>query len=158
MQLPASLKYAIPGVAILLIVTLSSLYALERKDRQAAELERDNVTNERDALQLTIDKQKERIESFNALGVTHEEELSSAKKEIDRLSDQLSSGPKRVYVKAECPTSVPSTTSSGSVEHDSAARLSESAREDYLRLRRMMVEARQQTLYLQDYIRQQCLR
>ena len=158
MQLSSSLKVLSVGLIFLLIVTLSALYAVERKGRLLAELERDNVTKQRDSLLLTIVEQKERIESFNTLGAKNSEQLTAAKKEIDRLNDRLRSSTDRLLVKAECPVSMSSSTSSGGVEHESPARLSSSAREDYIHLRQMMAEVNQQVIYLQDYIKTQCLR
>lgn len=63
-------------------------------------------------------------------------------------------GTKRVYIKAECPK--PAANSSKSGSNESSARLSEAVEQNYWRLREMMVENEQQTLYLQNYIRTEC--
>ncbi|OHY49250.1 lysozyme [Proteus mirabilis] len=106
--------------------------------------------------QVEINKDYQaRITRLNQLDIRHSQELASAKNEIDRLRDAVSSGSKRVYVKAECPKSASNPTESGS--NEATARLSKAVEQDYLRLREMIVENEQQTLYLQNYINTECL-
>ncbi|WP_226900681.1 lysis protein [Proteus mirabilis] len=107
--------------------------------------------------QVEINKDYQaRITRLNQLDVRHSQELASAKNEIDRLRDAVSSGSKRVYIKAKCPTVTKNSTESGSDE--ATARLNKAVEQDYLRLREMIVENEQQTLYLQNYIKTECLR
>ncbi|HEJ9554110.1 TPA: lysis protein [Proteus mirabilis] len=107
--------------------------------------------------QVEINKDYQaRITRLNQLDVRHSQELASAKNEIDTLRDAVSSGSKRVYAKAECPATTKNSTESGSDE--TTARLNKAVEQDYLRLREMIVENEQQTLYLQNYIRTECLR
>ncbi|EMG6081821.1 lysis protein [Proteus mirabilis] len=106
--------------------------------------------------QININKDYQaRITRLNQLDIRHSQELASAKNEIDTLSDAVSSGNKRVYIKAKCPTVTKNSTESGSDE--ATARLNKAVEQDYLRLREMIVENEQQTLYLQDYIKTECL-
>ncbi|HCD1115802.1 TPA: lysis protein [Proteus mirabilis] len=107
--------------------------------------------------QVEINKDYQaRITRLNQLDVRHSQELASAKNEIDTLRDAVSSGSKRVYIKAECPTVTKNSTESGS--NETTARLNKAVEQDYLRLREMIVENEKQTLYLQNYIRTECLR
>ncbi|HEJ9739925.1 TPA: lysis protein [Proteus mirabilis] len=107
--------------------------------------------------QVEINKDYQaRITRLNQLDVRHSQELASAKNEIDTLRDAVNSGSKRVYVKAECPAVTKNSTESGS--NETTARLNKAVEQDYLRLREMIVENEQQTLYLQDYIKTECLR
>ncbi|HEI8419941.1 TPA: lysis protein [Proteus mirabilis] len=107
--------------------------------------------------QVEINKDYQaRITRLNQLDVRHSQELASAKNEIDTLRDAVNSGSKRVYVKAECPAVTKNLTESGS--NEATARLNKAVEQDYLRLREMIVENERQTLYLQDYIRTECLR
>ncbi|NBL88840.1 lysis protein [Proteus sp. G2673] len=107
--------------------------------------------------QVEINKDYQtRITRLNQLDIKYTQELASAKVEIDRLRDDIRNGSKRVYVKAECPKSASNPTESGS--NESSARLNKTVEQDYLRLREMIVENEQQTLYLQEYIRTECLR
>ncbi|WP_433587784.1 lysis protein [Providencia alcalifaciens] len=104
---------------------------------------------------ITADYEK-RINSLHELDTKHTTELTNAKAEIDKLRDDVSNGTKRVYVNAKCPKPEANTSESGS--NESSARLSEATEQDYWRLREMMAENEKQTLYLQDYIRTECLR
>lgn len=107
--------------------------------------------------QVDINKDYQaRITRLNQLDIRHSQELASAKNEIDTLRDAVSSGSKRVYVKAECPTVTKNPTESGS--NEATARLNKAVEQDYLRLREMIAENEQQTLYLQNYIKTECLR
>lgn len=106
--------------------------------------------------QININKDYQaRITRLNQLDIKYTQELASAKNEIDTLRDAVSSGNKRVYVKAECPAVTKNPTESGS--NEATARLNKAVEQDYLRLREMIVENEQQTLYLQNYINTECL-
>lgn len=157
MQASAYWKIIVAGVIAAIIASLSGLFALERERRQSAELELSQVTAQRDSLIDLNNKQIAQIKSFNEIGARHAEELTAAQEEIDNLRDRLSTGPERVYVKADCPATVPDQSGAGSVGDATAARLTEAAQQDYLRLRQMMAENLQQAKYLQDYIKTQCL-
>lgn len=107
--------------------------------------------------QININKDYQaRITRLNQLDIRHSQELASAKNEINTLRDAVSSGSKRVYVKAECPAVTKNSAESRS--NEATARLNKAVEQDYLRLREMIVENEQQTLYLQDYIKTECLR
>ncbi|WP_427111515.1 lysis protein [Proteus mirabilis] len=106
--------------------------------------------------QVKINKDYQaRITRLNQLDIRHSQELASAKNEINTLRDAVNSGNKRVYIKAECPAVTKNSTESGS--NETTARLNKAVEQDYLRLREMIVENEQQTLYLQDYIKTECL-
>ncbi|MER1961943.1 lysis protein [Proteus vulgaris] len=121
------------------------------------ELEKDKSSlTKRLSQQVEINKDYQaRITRLNQLDIRHSQELASAKNEINTLRDAVSSDTKRVYVKAECPTVTKNSTESGSNEN--TARLNKAVEQDYLRLREMIVENEQQTLYLQNYIRTECV-
>lgn len=104
---------------------------------------------------ITADYEK-RINSLHELDTKHTTELTNAKAEIDQLRIDVSNGAKRVYVNAKCPKPEANTSESGS--NESSARLSEAAEQDYWRLREMIAENEKQTLYLQNYIRTECLK
>ncbi|WP_332874082.1 lysis protein [Proteus terrae] len=107
--------------------------------------------------QVEINKDYQaRVTRLNQLDIRHSQELASAKNEINTLRDAVNSGNKRVYVKADCPAVIKNSTESGS--NEASARLNKAVEQDYLRLREMIVENEQQTLYLQDYIKTECLR
>lgn len=115
-----------------------------------------NIATNQLSQQVEINKDYQaRITRLNQLDIKYTQELASAKNEINTLRDAVNSGSKRVYAKAECPAATKNSTESGSDE--TTARLNKAVEQDYLRLREMIVENEQQTLYLQNYIRTECL-
>ncbi|MBY3671881.1 lysis protein [Vibrio cholerae] len=146
-------------------MALLALFLSERAERlktqgdlAVAVSERDNITLERDALLDVIHQQKGKIDEYSRLSKATADELKKAKDEVNSLGDTLRDQRKRLLVKASCPPAMPSADIAGSVGDAGTARLSDTAREDYLRLRMMMVENEKQTKYLQDYIKTQCIR
>ena len=103
-------------------------------------------------------KEHELAKNAEALDQKYTESLSAAERRIDELSDSLAAGPKRVFVRAKCPSGSTETSTSGSLGDGGTAELGQAAREDYLRLRRGIAKQDAQIRYLQDYVRQQCLR
>ncbi|MGI2879349.1 lysis protein [Vibrio furnissii] len=150
-------KVIVIGVIAAIIASLSGLFAIERERRQSAELELNQVVAQRNSLIELNSKQIAQIKTYNELGIKHAAELSAAQEEIDRLGASLRSANVRLRVKAVCPAPMPFTTSARSMGDEVSPRLTEAAQQDYLRLQRMMAENLQQTKYLQDYIREQCL-
>ena len=146
------------AIAVVVVATLSAALFVESSRADIAESQLTLVKSEIQGYIAALHQQRVQIQSFNQLGEKHAAELFAAKEEIDRLSDSLSTGPKRVYVQADCPA-VPEATSTStrSMGNANPPRLGAAAEQDYLRLRRMMIENEQQTKYLQDYIRTQCL-
>lgn len=140
---------------VLFSIMLASLYLVTKS---VIELKKENQSlTEQLSQQVEINKDYQtRITRLNQLDIRHSQELASAKNEIDTLRDAVNSGSKRVYIKAECPTVTKNSTESGS--NEVTARLNKAVEQDYLRLREMIVENEQQTLYLQDYIRTECLK
>ncbi|MGC6225517.1 lysis protein [Proteus mirabilis] len=125
--------------------------------KSVIELKKENRSlTEQLSQQVEINKDYQaRITRLNQLDIRHSQELASAKNEINTLRDAVSSGNKRVHIKAECPTVTKNSTESGS--NETSARLNKAVEQDYLRLREMIVENEQQILYLQDYINTECL-
>lgn len=161
----AKLKYITLAAMLFALVTLTLLLSAEKAKLDATEtklaakqIELTSALDDVSALQSQMEEQRAKIAAFNQLSTKYSEELANAKSEIQLLSDSLRAGPKRVYVKASCPPAVSSTDTTGGVGDAGAARLSDTAREDYLRLRMMMVENEKQAKYLQDYIKTQCVR
>ncbi|EPL4467325.1 lysis protein [Proteus mirabilis] len=145
-------------MTLLFIMTRWQAGKIDELNESLAKLEKDNssLTNQL-SQQININKDYQaRITRLNQLDIKYTQELASAKNEIDTLRDAVNSGNKRVYVKAECPAVTKNSTESGS--NETSARLNKAVEQDYLRLREMIVENEQQTLYLQNYIRAECLR
>lgn len=92
-------------------------------------------------------------EAIAKLDAKYTQELNDAQAEIDRLTDDLAAGRKRLRLNAVCED----RTTAGPGEPDAAApRLNDSAERDYLRLRERISTATTQILGLQEYIRTQC--
>ncbi|MEY1567809.1 lysis protein [Providencia manganoxydans] len=148
------LSETIVSVGIILAMTLCVAWQGNRIDK--LKISNAELTSQL-SQQVEINKDYEkRINSLHELDTKHTTELTNAKAEIDKLRIDVSNGTKRLRVKAECPKPEANTAESGS--NESSARLSEAAEQDYWRLREMMTENEKQTLYLQDYIRTECLK
>lgn len=156
MQLSTTIKILITAIIALIITSLYGAYSIEREKRKSAELELSQAKSSLQSQTIFINEQQDKIKQFNELSVKHAEDMTNAQNEIDDLRVGLRDDTKRVYVNADCPA-VSTADSTGSVGNAGTARLSQAARNDYLRLRQMMAENLQQTRYLQNYIRTQCL-
>ena len=145
------------GKWVLLIGSVICVFSLQYLVVKVGELSKENQSlTEQLSQQVEINKDYQaRLTRLNQLDIRHSQELASAKNEIDTLRNAVNSGSKRVYIKAECPTVTKNSTESGSDE--ATARLNKAVEQDYLRLREMIVENEQQTLYLQNYINTECL-
>lgn len=102
-------------------------------------------------------KEHELSKNAEALDQKYTADLSAAERRIDELSADIAVGPKRVFVRAKCPSGSAETSTSGGVGDGGTAELGQAAREDYLRLKRGIARHDAQIRYLQDYVRQQCL-
>lgn len=103
------------------------------------------------AAMAEADAQKAALAKLDA---KYTQELNDAQAEIDRLTDDLAAGRKRLRLNAVCEES----TTAGTGKPDAAGpRLNDSAERDYLRLRERISTATTQILGLQEYIRTQCV-
>ncbi|HGN9118750.1 TPA: lysis protein [Proteus mirabilis] len=96
-----------------------------------------------------------RIMRLNQLDIQYTQELADAKNKISRLRDISERNPERVYIKAECPKS--KTTPSTSLDDATTARLTDTAIRNYWLLRERIAESEQMIKGLQDYIRAECV-
>lgn len=103
-------------------------------------------------------KEHELAKNAEALDQKYTADLSAAERRIDELSADIAAGPKRVFVRAKCPSGSSETGATGSMGNGGAAELGQAAREDYLRLKRGIAKQDAQIRYLQEYVKQQCLR
>uniref|UniRef100_A0A3B0M2M9 Bacteriophage lysis protein n=1 Tax=Arsenophonus endosymbiont of Trialeurodes vaporariorum TaxID=235567 RepID=A0A3B0M2M9_9GAMM len=98
--------------------------------------------------------QQDKIDVLQKIDIQHTEELNNAKAELDKLHDAVRADTKRLRVNAVCRAS--KTTTAQSRYDEATPQLGEAARQDYFRLRAMMIENEKQTEYLQQYINTQC--
>lgn len=103
-------------------------------------------------------REHELAKNAEALDRKYTADLSAAERRIDELSADIAAGPKRVFVRAKCPSGSSATSTSGSVGDGGAAEIAGVTRQDYLRLVRGIAKQDAQIRYLQDYVKQQCLR
>lgn len=121
---------------------LSSEFNAER-----AQIEREA----KESVQAAMAQAEAKKAELAKLDAKYTQELSDAQAEIDRLTDDLAAGRKRLRLNAVC------EPAAGPGESDAAApRLNDSAKRDYLRLRERISTATTQILGLQEYIRTQC--
>lgn len=104
---------------------------------------------------ITADYEK-RINSLHELDTKHTTELTNAKAEIDKLRNDVRNGTKRLWVKAECPSSENSSTSS--VDASRPATLARDAEQDYFDLLKQLETLEKQYLGLRDYYFTECKR
>lgn len=104
---------------------------------------------------ITSDYEK-RINSLHELDTKHTTELTNAKAEIDQLRIDVSNGTKRLRVKAECPSSENSSTSS--VDASRSATLARDAEQDYFDLLKQLETLEKQYLGLRDWYFAECKR
>ncbi|PAV00365.1 hypothetical protein CBG25_19485 [Arsenophonus sp. ENCA] len=98
--------------------------------------------------------QQDKIDVLQKIEIQQTEKLNNAKAELDKLHDALRAGTKRLRVNAVCHTS--KTVTAQSRYDEATPQLGEAARQDYFRLREMIVENEKLTEYLQQYIKTQC--
>ncbi|EOG5372597.1 lysis protein [Cronobacter turicensis] len=97
-----------------------------------------------------------RQQEVAALDAIHTKELADARKNIAQLERDVATGRKRLQFSATCAAN--GKTGTGSLGDASTARLTDSAQRDYFILRERIEKVTHQVGYLQDYIRQQCLK
>ncbi|MDM3867527.1 lysis system i-spanin subunit Rz [Proteus faecis] len=143
---------AITGIAvtILCFFLLLKINTLEAENHQ---LKGDNLALKQNVIshQDAIEHYQEELARLSELDKQHTKALTDAKNDISRLNDELRNNTKRVYIKADCPNSDNHTTATAGMGNATAARLTETAQQDYLRLLEMMAENKAQTEYLIDY-------
>ena len=102
-------------------------------------------------------KEHELAKNAEALDQKYTADLSAAERRIDELSADIAAGPKRVFVRAKCPSGIAETSTSGGMGDGGAAELDGGAKQSYLRLARGIAKQDAQVRYLQEYVKQQCL-
>ena len=118
--------------------------------------QRDKATEKLSLANATIKDMQARQRDVAALDAKYTGELADAKETIERLHSDVIAGRKRLQLNAKCPTN--GATSTGSQGDASGPRLTDPAERDYFTLRERIVTVTKQVGYLQDYIKEQCLK
>ncbi len=111
---------------------------------------------QRDKALATITDMQVRQRDAAALDAKYTGELADAKRTIEDLQRDVATGKRRLQLNATCSKGDAATTSG--LGDASTARPTDSAERDYFTLRQRIETVTGQVNYLQDYIRQQCLR
>lgn len=118
----------------------------------------DTAENSLNLANATITDMQVRQRDVAALDARYTKELADAKAENDALQRRLDNGG-RVLVKGKCPAPASTeTASTGGVGHDGTIELTSVAGRNVLGIRAGIVSDQAKVKYLQEYIREQCLR
>ncbi|MGX9739528.1 lysis protein [Pseudocitrobacter corydidari] len=118
--------------------------------------QRDKAAKNLSLANATITDMQARQRDVAALDAKYTKELADAKKQLDDLQRCIRDGKCGLRVNAKCPTN--GSTGTGGLGDASGPRLTDSAQRDYFTLRERIVTVTKQVGYLQDYIKEQCLK
>ncbi|NTY82857.1 lysis protein [Citrobacter werkmanii] len=144
------------AVVICLLVSMAWAINHYRDNAITYKDQRDEATEKLSLANATIKDMQTRQRDAAALDAKYTGELADAKETIERLHSDVIAGRKRLQLNASCPAN--GTTSSGGLGDASCPRLTDSAERDYFTLRERIVTVTKQVGYLQDYIKEQCLK
>lgn len=144
------------AVVICLLVSMAWAINHYRDNAITYKDQRDKATVQLSLANATIKDMQTRQRDAAALDAKYAKELSDAKKQLDDLQRCVRDGKCGLHVNARCPTN--GTTSTSGVGDASGPRLTDTAERDYFTLRERIVTVTKPVGYLQDYIKEQCLR
>lgn len=144
------------AVVICLLVSMAWAINHYRDNAITYKDQRDKATKNLRLANDTIKDMQTRQRDVAALDAKYTGELADAKETIERLHSDVIAGRKRLQLNAKCPTN--GATSAGGMGDASSPRLTDSAERDYFTIRERIVTVTKQVGYLQDYIKEQCLK
>ncbi|HFQ9359366.1 TPA: lysis protein [Escherichia coli] len=118
--------------------------------------QRDKATKNLRLANATIKDMQVRQRDAAALDAKYTKDLADAKKQLDDLQRCVRTGKCGLHVNARCPSN--GATSTGGLGDVTGPRLTDSAERDYFTLRERIATVTKQVGYLQDYIKEQCLK
>ncbi|HFK5720678.1 TPA: lysis protein [Enterobacter asburiae] len=136
-------------ISFLIIYILLGQISSEKKRADEAEIlakQRQDIIADMTVRQLNV----------AALDAKHTGELADAKATINQLERDVATGKRRLQLNAKC--SANGATSTGGLGDASSPRLTDSAERDYFTLRERIVTVTKQVGYLQDYLKEQCVK
>ncbi|EOI8091816.1 lysis protein [Cronobacter sakazakii] len=145
--------FAIMSLLLAIAIVIANHYrtALTKTEASLAKVNRElNLAKD------TISDMQTRQRDVAALDAKYTQELADAQSTINQLERDVATGKRRLQLNATCTAN--GTTGTGSMGDASTARLTDSAQRDYFTLRERIETVTKQVNYLQDYIRQQCLK
>lgn len=157
-MIPAFLKGWWKPLAVVLAITLPLMAALHFYGKSLAEQERAETAEHNLKLAKdTIADMQTRQRDVAALDAKYTQELADANAENAALQRRLDNGG-RVLVKGRCPVPASGESSASSMGNDASIELSDVAGRNVLGIRSGILSDQQKIKYLQDFIRQQCLK
>ncbi|WP_247175007.1 lysis protein [Escherichia coli] len=152
----SQLTAIICAVVICLLVSMAWGINHYRDNAITYKGQRDKATEQLSLANSTIKDMQTRQRDVAALDAKYTKDLADAKKQLDDLQLCVSNGKCGLHVNARCPAN--GATSTGGVGDATGPRLTDSAERDYFTLRERIVTVTKQVGYLQDYIKEQCLK
>ncbi|PUX68781.1 lysis protein [Cronobacter sakazakii] len=144
--------FAVMALLLAITIVLASHYRSALTETKASLTK---VNRELNLAKDTIKDMQTRQRDVAALDAKYTQELADAQSTINQLERDVATGKRRLQLNATCTATGTGTGSMGDV---STARLTDSAQRDYFTLRERIEKVTKQVNYLQDYIRQQCLK
>lgn len=149
-------RYWLQLLVLVLIGVLALLVNHYRDNAITYKDQRDKATRKLSLANDTIKDMQTRQRDVAALDAKYTKELSDAKKQLDDLQRCVRDGKCGLHVNARCPAN--GETSTGGMGDATSPRLTDSAERDYFTLRDRISTVTKQVGYLQDYIKEQCLK
>ncbi|EPM3638052.1 lysis protein [Enterobacter roggenkampii] len=118
--------------------------------------QRDKATKNLSLAKATIKDMQVRQRDVAALDAKYTKDLADAKKQLDDLQRCVRDGKCGLHVNARCPAN--RTAGASGMGDATGPRLTDAAERDYFTLRERIVTVTKQVGYLQDYIKEQCLK
>ncbi|MGR7638300.1 lysis protein [Klebsiella aerogenes] len=144
------------AVVVCIIVSLGWAVNHYRDNANTYKDQRDKATDKLNLANDTIKDMHTRQRDVAALDAKYTGELADAKATIDQLERDVASGKRRLQLNAKCTANGASGT--GGMGDASSPRLADAAERDYFTLRERIVTVTKQVDYLQDYVKEQCLK
>ncbi|QHM76513.1 hypothetical protein C7M52_02489 [Mixta theicola] len=107
--------------------------------------------------QETINDMQQRQRAVAELDARYTQELADAQNTINQLRNDVADGRRRLQLNASCKP-LPDSSSTGSLGNATTPTVTADAERDYWRLRAGIETVTAQVSYLQQYIREQCLK
>lgn len=146
----------IATVIILLIASLLWAVNHYRDNAIAFKGQRDKASHELKLANDTIADMQTRQRDAAALDAKYTGELADAKATINQLERDVATGKRRLQLNARCPASgAPGTSSMGDAF---SPRPTDTAERNYFTLRERIETVTKQVGYLQEYVKDQCLK
>ena len=144
------------AVIICLIIGLGWAVNHYRDNAIDYKKQRDTAVNEAALAKATIADMQTRQRDVATLDAKYTQELADAQETINQLERDVATGKRRLQLNARCATN--GATSSYGMDDGAGPRLTDSAERDYFTLRERIATVTKQVGYLQDYIKEQCLK